>query len=91
MLVGAEEIFRTAVDVREVATAAAGDEDFFSDAIGTLEDGDAASSFAGFSRAEKASGTCAEDQSVKFVRQRNQAFVEPRGCKLSLRSFLRLN
>jgi hypothetical protein len=85
MFVGAKEILRAAMDVREIATAATGDENFLADAVGALEDGDAATSFAGLDRTEEARGTCAENQSVKFVRQRNQAFFEPRGCKLSLR------
>ena len=56
------------MDVREVAAAAAGDEDFLADTIGTLEDDDAATSFAGLDRAEEARGASAEDESVKFVR-----------------------
>jgi hypothetical protein len=48
MLVGAEEILRPAVNVREIATAASGNEDFLTDAIGTFEDCDAAPALAGF-------------------------------------------
>jgi len=67
MLVGADEILRTAVDICEIATAAAGDEDFLADAIGAFEDGDAASALAGFGCAEESCGARAEDKSVKFV------------------------
>ncbi len=91
VLVGAEEILRAAVDVREVAAAAAGDENFLADAIGTLEDSDAASALAGFDGAEESRGACAENESVKFVRREAKRLTQPRGCKLSLRSFLRLN
>jgi len=91
VFVGAEKILGTAVDVREIAAPAAGDEDFFADAIGTLEDGYAASAFAGLRGAEESRSTGAENESVKFVGWLRQAFDEPRGCKLCLRSFLRLN
>ncbi len=52
MLVCADEILRAAVNVRKIAAAAAGDEDFLADAIGALEYGNAASAFAGFGGAE---------------------------------------
>jgi len=52
MLVGADEIFRAAMDICEIATAAAGDQDFLPDTIGAFEDGDAPSSLAGFGCAE---------------------------------------
>ena len=91
MLVGAEEVFGARVDVREITAAAAGDEDFFADAIGAFEDGDAAAAFAGFGGAEESGGARAEDECVKFVRRFGQAFAKPRSCQLSLRSFLRLN
>jgi len=68
MLVGAEEILRAAVNVREIATAASGNEDFLANTIGTLEDRDAASAFAGFRGTEESRGAGAEDESVKFVR-----------------------
>ena len=67
MLVGADEILRAAMDICEIAAAAAGDEDFLSDAIRALKDSDAAPAFAGFGRAEKSRGACAEDESVEFV------------------------
>lgn len=68
MLVGTDEILRAAVDICEIAAAAAGDEDFLADAIGTLKDSDTASALAGFGCAEKSCGAGAEDESVKFVR-----------------------
>jgi hypothetical protein len=87
----AEEILRAAVHVREIAAAAAGDEDFLANAIGTLEDGHAAAAFAGFGGAEESCGTSAENQCVKLVRQMNLPLGENRGRKLSLPSFLRVN
>jgi hypothetical protein len=83
----ADKILRTAVDVREVASAPAGDENFLADAVSKFEHRDAASAFAGFRRAQESCGTGAENESVTFVRQSNQ----PRRCKLSLPSILRLN
>ena len=67
MLVGADEILRAAVDVRKVASATAGDEDFLADAIGALKDGDAASALSSFGCAEESCGAGAEDENVKFV------------------------
>ena len=49
------------MNVREVAAAAAGDEYFLADAVGTLEDGDAAPAFAGFGRTEEPSSASAEN------------------------------
>jgi hypothetical protein len=71
VLICAEEILRAAVDVREIAAAAAGDEDFLANATGTLEDGDAAAAFAGFGGAEKSCGTSPENQCVKLLCQMN--------------------
>ena len=42
------EIFGRAINVGEVAASAAGDEDFFADALGVFQNGDAASALAGF-------------------------------------------
>lgn len=67
MRVGAEEILGAAMEVCEITTAAAGNEDFLANAIRTFEDGHAAPAFAGFERAEKSRGTGAEDESIKFV------------------------
>ena len=67
MLVGAYEILRAAMDICEIAAAAAGDEDFLADAIGALKDGDAASALSSFGCAEESCGAGAEDENVKFV------------------------
>jgi hypothetical protein len=60
--VGGEEVVGVGVEVGEIAAASAGDEDFFADAAGVFEEGDAASAFAGFDGAEEAGGTCSEDE-----------------------------
>ena len=80
MFVGAEKILGAGADVREIATAAAGDKDFFADAVGAFEDGNAAAALAGFGGAEESSGSGAEDECVKFVRRVGQAFAKPRSC-----------
>ena len=68
MFVGAEEIFGVTMEVCEIAAAAAGDEDFLADAIGALEDRDAATALASFDGAEESRGAGAEDEGVKIVR-----------------------
>ena len=60
-----DEIFRRAMNVGEVAASAAGDEDFFADAVGVIEKGDAASALAGFDCAHESCGACAEDYGVE--------------------------
>lgn len=75
VFIRANEIFRAAVDVREVATSAAGDENLLADAVGPLKEGDPASAFAGFRRAEESRGAGAENYCVKFVRQWSQTIL----------------
>src|SRR5258708_3850864 len=69
VFVPGDEMFGLAMDICEIATAPAGDQDFLADAIGMLEHGDAAPAFAGLNRAEKSRGAAAENQGVKFVNQ----------------------
>jgi hypothetical protein len=63
--IGGDEIFGHAMNVREVAATSAGDEDFFADAVGMIEKGDAASALAGFDGAHESGGACAEDEGVE--------------------------
>jgi hypothetical protein len=65
MRVGGEEVFGLAVEVGEIAAASAGDEDFFAEAVGVFEDGDAASALAGFNGAHEACCPAAENQCVE--------------------------
>ena len=67
--IGGEEIFGCGVNVGEIATTTAGDEDFFANAVGMFEDRDAAAAFASFDGAEKAGGASAEDHNVKGTGQ----------------------
>ena len=69
MWIRGDEIFRTAMNVGEVAATTAGDEDFLADAVGVLEHSDAAAAFAGLNGAHEARGACAEDDCVEFLRQ----------------------
>lgn len=61
MLVGAEKVFRPAVEIREVAPASTGDENFLSGLAGKLEDCNAASAFSGFCGTEKSRGAATEN------------------------------
>ena len=60
-----EEIFRPAMNVGEVAAASAGDEDFFADAVGVFEDGDAAAALAGFDGAHEAGSAGTENEHIE--------------------------
>src|ERR1700692_2451055 len=62
MRVGGNEVFNAAVKVGEVAASTAGDEDFFAEAIGALEDGDAAAALAGPDSAHQAGRAATEDE-----------------------------
>ncbi len=59
--IGGKKIFGCGVNVSEIAAAAAGDEDFFADAVGMFDHSDAAAAFAGFDGTEKTCGTGTED------------------------------
>ena len=61
------KIFRAAMEIGEVAAAPAGDEYLFAGALGSFEDGNAASAFTSFNGAHKAGGPGAENQYVKIM------------------------
>ena len=67
MRIGREEIFGLAVEVGEVAAAAAGDEDLLADAVGVFEHRDAAAALAGFDGAHQTGGAAAENQCVEMM------------------------
>jgi hypothetical protein len=69
VLVGGDEVFRTTMEVGEIAAASAGNQDFLSDLIGAFEHSDTASAFAGLDGAEQPGGPGAKNQSVKFMNQ----------------------
>ena len=62
-----EEIFRLAVSIGEVTSAAAGDEDFLARAIGMLDHRDAASASASLRRAHQPGGAAAKNQGIELL------------------------
>jgi hypothetical protein len=68
MRIRGKKVFGLAVKVGEVAASAAGDQDFLAQAVGMLEDRDAATALASFDGAEESRGAGAEDEGVKIVR-----------------------
>ena len=64
--VGGEEVFRGGIAIREVAAAAAGDEDLLAGTLVRLEDEDAAPAASRLNGAHKAGGAGAEDEDVDF-------------------------
>jgi hypothetical protein len=62
-----EEVLRLGVKIREVATAAAGDQDFFADFFGALEEHHAAAALSGFDGAQESGGAAAQNDHVKVV------------------------
>jgi hypothetical protein len=67
MRIRRQKILGLAVDVREVAAPAAGDENLFAQTVGVLENGDAASAFARFDGAHQASCASAENQCIEVM------------------------
>ena len=61
-----EEILRGAMQIREIAAAAAGDQDFFAGFVGAFEDGDSRAESAGFRGAKQACRAGPNDDCVKF-------------------------
>jgi hypothetical protein len=55
------------MDVGEIASAAAGDQNFFAKAVCTFENGDALTAISGFDRAHQACRATAEDKCVKLA------------------------
>ena len=60
-----KEIIRLAMEIGEIAAAAAGDEDFFADFFGVFQEENAAVTIAGFDGAEEAGGAGTEDDYVE--------------------------
>jgi hypothetical protein len=67
MRICGEEVFRLGVEIREVAAAAAGDEDFFADFIGAFEKDYATAALSGFDGAHQAGGTGAQNDYIEVV------------------------
>jgi hypothetical protein len=62
--IGGEELFGGAAEVGEIAAAAAGDQDLFADAIGVIEDKDAAATLACGDGGHETRCASAEDEDV---------------------------
>jgi hypothetical protein len=69
VLVRGDKVVRPAMDVGEIATASAGNQNFLADAIGALQHGNVASPFAGLYCTEQPGSPGAKNQSVKLVDQ----------------------
>ena len=65
MRIRREEILRLAVQVGEIAAAAAGNQNLLAQSVGVLEDRDAASALAGLDGAHQARRASAENQCVE--------------------------
>ena len=76
MWIGGNEVFRAAMNVGEVAAAAAGDQNLFSDSVRVVQQGNPLAVFSGLDGAHQASRTCAENDDIKnlghFVRPRRR-------------------
>lgn len=67
--IGTEEIIWCAINIGEIAAASPGDEDFFAETVGSLEDSNTAAPLPCFDGAEKAGGAGTEYYGVEFARQ----------------------
>ena len=76
MRIFGEEVFGLGMKIREVAAASAGDQDFFADFFGALEEHDVATAFPGFDGAQKAGGAAAEDDYVEVGQLNRSPFEE---------------
>ena len=65
--VGGEEVFGAGVEVGEVASAAAGDEDLFAGPVGMIEEEGAAAATGGLDGAHKASCSGSEDEDISVL------------------------
>ena len=68
MRIGREEIVGRTMNVGEIASASAGNEDFFAEAFRALQHGYAASALPCFDAAEKTGGAGTENDGVEFAR-----------------------
>jgi hypothetical protein len=63
--IGRQEVFRAAMQVGEITTAAAGDKDFLADAIGAFQHGNAAAALSRFDGAHQPGCAAAQHDYVK--------------------------
>jgi hypothetical protein len=69
MRIGRKKIVRRGVQIGEITTSPAGDEDLLSYSIRALEQKNAAPAFSGFDRTHQASRTRPENDDVKWLGQ----------------------
>ena len=67
--IGRKKIVGRAMDVGEIASASARNEDFSAETVGALQHGYAASALPCFDAAEKAGGAGTENDGVEFARR----------------------
>src|SRR5580700_6730611 len=93
MWIRRNEVFRTAVQVGEVAAPSAGDENLLAAAVGVFENSNAAAALAGFNRTHEASSAPSEDDYVELLihRGRHKKLRHPAmpDAKLQIRRFAR--
>ena len=89
MRIGRKEVLRLGVEVGEIAASAARDEDLLSEAIGVIEERDAAVATSSFYGAHEAGCAAAENECVEgsdHVRDSLPQAVKPRFITLAYRS-----
>jgi hypothetical protein len=62
-----EEVLRLGVEIRKIATATTGDEDFLADFFGALEEHYAAAALSGFDSAHESGSAAAQNDHVKVL------------------------
>jgi len=67
--IGREEIVGRAMNVGEIASASAGNQDFLAETVGALQHSYAASALPCYHAAEKAGGPATENDGVEFARR----------------------
>jgi hypothetical protein len=67
MRIRGQKIFRTAVEVGEVSASAAGDQNFFAQAVGVFEHGYTAAALAGFDGTHQSRCAAAENECIEGI------------------------
>jgi hypothetical protein len=63
---GGKKVFRLAMTIGEITTAAAGDQDFFADAIRVFKDSHAAAAFSRFDGAQQSRRATTKNKHIEF-------------------------
>ena len=67
MRIGGEKVLRLRMQIREIGAPPAGNQDLAANAVGMLEQRDAAPTFGRFRSAQQPGRSCAEGYDVEFV------------------------